>query len=207
MEGGYKVKLERTNPLAVVSREEGIAKSGKKIDEFERSGPIVHRKRFPARRAGERARVPDDHTFRTYFHPLGRICVLICSDAIDINQFLNIIRYNEEAGPLSLNRIFMVIVPTFNQSTFLLDACKDLSALARTNVLVTNALGTLQIPGNPPYTEKLIEGEFFFDGRPLGYLMEKGVATYVPSSDPTVQVFDLNIKFQRDVIRQKVQDS
>ena len=209
IESEYKLRVERSNPLAAPADPPGTPEELRierpaKREEL-RSGPLVHKKRFPARRAGELARVPDDHEFRTYFHPLGRICVLICSDSIDINQFTNIIRYNRDAGPNAINRIFMVIVPTYNQSIFLLNICRDLSAMARTNVLVTNAVGEIIVDFNTGNTDSLPASNLFFDGRPLNALINRKMVSKAECQDSTVDVYDLNIQFQRDVLKRELE--
>lgn len=99
--------------------------------------PIVHRKRFPAKRASEQTRVPPDNQFQIFVTPVGRVAVLICSDVVDMNQFLFISRYNDSAG--KLDRIDYVLVPSWNTSRSLSEMCRELSLVAATTVLVVNA--------------------------------------------------------------------
>jgi hypothetical protein len=99
--------------------------------------PLLYRKRFPARRAGESLRVPPSEEFHVYDLPIGRIAVLICSDVVDINQALTIARRN---GPSEkYDPIDFVLVPSFNESPKLASMCQELSYLARTSVVLVNA--------------------------------------------------------------------
>jgi len=159
IENGWEMKSVRTFPFDPVREI---------IDETIRpgKGPILHKKRFPARRAGECARVPDDNQFRLYRHQFGLICVLICSDVMDMNQFSNIIRLNQDLDMKGIrDRIFMVVVPTYNFSSVLMTACRDLSLFARTNVLVTNARGKRETKPEGKEPQSLPPSEFFFMGR------------------------------------------
>ncbi|MCX7362146.1 MAG: hypothetical protein NTV97_09825, partial [Alphaproteobacteria bacterium] len=101
--------------------------------------PIPHRKRFPAKRDSEQTRVPPDNAFRVFATPVGRVAVLICSDIIDLNQFLLVARYNDSAG--KMDRIDFVLVPSHNTSPKLLQMCQQLSWLAVTTVIIVNANG------------------------------------------------------------------
>jgi hypothetical protein len=196
LEDGYALKVERTAPMA------GGAYRPLTATPPLRSGPIVQKKRFPARRAGERARVPDDHAFRTYFHPLGLICVLICSDSIDLNQFWNIVRINDEAASHGANRVFMVLVPSYNTSPFLETSCRDLSAMARTNVLVTNAVGEVNewTRDNVPYPRPLPPSQLFFDGMGMTTLLEEKIISYIPGADMADLLgIEIDVRRQREI--------
>ena len=135
-------------------------------DPIRHSGPIAHRKRYPARRAGEAARVPDDGYFRLYLSELGYICVLICSDSIDANQALYIVHKNNlRDSQGGRGRIFLVIVPSYTRSNIMLDShCRDLSFEARTIVLVTNALGMYRKRPKPAAPERFPESRIYFNG-------------------------------------------
>ena len=99
--------------------------------------PISHRKRFPAKRASEQTRVPPDNQFRVFATPIGRVAILICSDIVDMNQFLFIARYNDSM--IKVDRIDYVLVPSYNTSQSLVDMCRQLSEIAATTVLLVNA--------------------------------------------------------------------
>lgn len=99
--------------------------------------PITHRKRFPAKRSSEQTRVPPDNEFRVFATPVGRIAILICSDVVDMNQFLFIVRYNDSMA--KVGRIDFVLVPSYNTSSSLVEMCRQLSEIAATTVLVVNA--------------------------------------------------------------------
>lgn len=101
------------------------------------SVPIAHRKRFPAKRANEHTRVPPDNQFRVFGTPVGRVAVLICSDVVDLNQFLFIVRYNDSMG--KADRINYVLVPSYNNSSSLVAMCKQLSEIAAVTVMIVNA--------------------------------------------------------------------
>lgn len=134
-EQDFNLVCERGNPFTQV---ELLTESRR------HSGPIVHKKRFPARRAGEEARVPDDMGFRLYPSKIGFIAVMICSDAIDINQVFYIVRHNENADRArNFDRIALVIIPAYTRSDLLHSSAKDLSELAHTTVFVGNAVGKL----------------------------------------------------------------
>jgi hypothetical protein len=99
--------------------------------------PILLRKRFPARRVGEEARVPAGQVFNVFEREFGRIAVLICSDIIDVNQFLTIMQINRTKG--LHQTIDYVIVPSFNKSRALSNICRHLSAVSSNTVIVVNA--------------------------------------------------------------------
>jgi hypothetical protein len=100
------------------------------------TAPVLHRKRFPARRRGENTRVPSSRDFDIYKLPIGRVANLICSDIVDINQFLSLARYNNANAE---DPIDIVLVPSFNMSDSFNDMCRQLSYLANTVVVVCNA--------------------------------------------------------------------
>lgn len=99
--------------------------------------PIPHRKRFPAKRVSEKTRVPPDNQFRVFATPIGRVAILICSDVVDMNQFLFVAHYNDARG--KVGRIDYVLVPSYNTSPHLVEMCRQLSEIAATTVLAVNA--------------------------------------------------------------------
>lgn len=137
-EQGYVLATEREHPI---TNEIKV-----KPETVSRSGPLVHRKRFPARRVGEATRVPGGLGFRLYPSKIGLIAVMICSDAIDRNQFLYVVRHNSQADAMtSPDRIALVIIPSYTHSELLHTTCKDLSELAQTTVFVGNATGKREL--------------------------------------------------------------
>lgn len=108
--------------------------------------PMLHRKFFPARRAGERARVPDGmefFTYRAHGEQNGlNIGVLICSDILDLNQFLNMARLG--TFRLGRNPLDVILVPSYNTSEKLVTMCRELSMLASTCVAFVNANPTFE---------------------------------------------------------------
>lgn len=165
-ENGYTLVSERGNPIT--------DKVGVVSQELERSGPLVHKKRFPARRAGEKASVPSDLGFRLYPSKIGLIAVLICSDAIDLNQVLYIVRHNQDADfSRNFERIGLVVVPAYTRSEFLHTACRDLSDLAKTTVFVGNATGQLPT-ANRLHTTKLPAPKLFQSGKDEDQLLKTG---------------------------------
>lgn len=165
----YVLVSERENPIS--TKRKTVEKSAP------RSGPLVHKKRFPARRIGERARVPASPQFRMYPSKIGMIAVLICSDAIDQNQFWYIVRHNARAKPTkNFARIGLVIVPSYTHSDLLHTTCKDLSALANTTVFVGNASGTVARM-NPDFTDRMPQSQLFQCGKNEDELLEAGQVT------------------------------
>lgn len=116
-----------------------INKADKIIDRKEVGPNATYLKKYPARRAYEAARVPTDSVFRVYNTFFGKIVTMICSDVLDANQCLRIVKHNLRKEALPLARIYLVLVPSYNHSTDLLKACQDLSKEAMVNVLVVNA--------------------------------------------------------------------
>lgn len=201
LESNYFLERMREDPFGSMRSLKYDLVDGHSAERLQGRGPIAHKKKFPARRAGERARVPDDQNFRLYKNELGYVSVLICSDAVDINQAANIVRINRAADDASLfERINLVIVPAFNKSELLFDACRDLSAMARTNVLVTNAKGNFADPKTPGRPRSMPESELFFDGYSSWQLGQKNmVETRQPFTD--VKTFTIDLEFQRAVLK------
>jgi predicted amidohydrolase len=98
------------------------------------NAPILYRKRFPARKVGEQTRVPTGREFNIFKCSFGKVVVLICSDVLDINQFLTIVRES-----LAARDFDFVLIPAYNPATSFNDICRDLSNLAATTVVVANA--------------------------------------------------------------------
>ena len=98
--------------------------------------PIIYRKRFPARRVEEETRVPAGQEFNIFQTEFGRLSVLICSDVLDVNQFLAVIRRNRVQDRQL--HIDFVLVPSFNESPLFPEMCRELSAAAGATVIVAN---------------------------------------------------------------------
>lgn len=193
LEDGWRLNTTRTDPLKDPKKESPETLVG--------AGPLVHKKRFPTRRAGERARVPADIGFRLYRHELGLISVIVCSDAVDINQFTNIVRLNDDAdNQEGFQRIFLVLVPTYNFSGVLLDACRDLSLSARCNVLITNARG--ESDGKMDYRTRELHGpQLFFMGRNLRELKRtKNKVVISQNETEGVVIFDIDLHKQNEIL-------
>ncbi len=146
--------------------------------------------------------MPEAHGFRLYRHPLGLISVLICSDALDINQFSNIVRFNNDADNKEENeRIFMVMIPAYNFSKILLDACRDLSLSARTNVLVTNASGESNLSRSSVRRKSLPPSELYFMGRPSSELVDSDVGIISKESKTgDLWVIDIDLRKQAEIL-------
>jgi len=101
------------------------------------STPILYRKRFPARKLGEQTRVPNGLEFNVFERPFGKIGLLICSDVLDLNQFLRLIRES-----VSFHQGFeFILIPSYSprgERTFE-TVCEELSYLTGTAVVVTCA--------------------------------------------------------------------
>lgn len=167
-EQSYVLAAERGNPITSEVKT-------KPPKDTPRTGPLVHKKRFPARRAGEAARVPGGLGFRLYPSRIGLIAVIICSDVIDLNQFYYIVSHNQKADPMThYDRIGLVIVPAYNHSELLLTTCRDLSALAQTTVFVGNAIGQLPTP-NKLHTFSMPPSAIFQGGSKQSELEAVGI--------------------------------
>lgn len=99
--------------------------------------PVLYRKRFPARRRMEYTRIPSNFEFHTFNIDDVCIAVMICSDAVDLNQFFNLARINIVENVKE--KIDIVLIPSFNQSPKLVSMCRELSFLTRTVVAFVNA--------------------------------------------------------------------
>lgn len=100
------------------------------------TSPIHYRKRYPARSVGEETRVPAGMDFDSYALPVGRIGVAICSDVVDLNQFLSLARYNLGNPALAID---MLLVPSFNRNPDFVSMCRELSHLSGATVVTVNA--------------------------------------------------------------------
>jgi predicted amidohydrolase len=103
--------------------------------------PLLHRKRFPARKAGEICRVPSEMKFYTYNFRGSKISVLICSDIVDLNQFMHLVTINMAKN--SLDPIDVILVPAYNLSEIHKSMCRELSFMAATTVVFVNANGEM----------------------------------------------------------------
>jgi len=99
--------------------------------------PILYQKRFPARRAGESTRIPHGQAIDVFNMPFGRVGVFICSDVLDLNQFLAISNRNRAAN--RHNPLDLILIPSLNTSPKLASMCRELSFLATTTVVMVNA--------------------------------------------------------------------
>lgn len=99
--------------------------------------PILYQKRFPARRAGEATRIPHGQAIDVFNMPFGRIGVFICSDVLDLNQFLAITNRNRAAN--RHNPLDFILIPSLNTSPKLASMCRELSFIATTTVIMVNA--------------------------------------------------------------------
>lgn len=97
-------------------------------------GPVLYRKRFPARKIGEQTRVPPGRDFNVFKCGFGNVLVLICSDVLDINQFMTIIQQSLEHKDFDY-----ILIPAYNPGASFNKICRDLSFLAATTVIVANA--------------------------------------------------------------------
>ncbi|WP_372785293.1 hypothetical protein [Phenylobacterium sp.] len=96
--------------------------------------PVQYRKRFPARKIGEQTRVPEGQGLNIFKTGFGNVLVLICSDILDINQFMTIIQQSLEHKDFDY-----ILVPAYNPGKSFNKICRDLSDLAATTVIVANA--------------------------------------------------------------------
>lgn len=118
--------------------------------------PILYRKRFPARKIGENARVPPRREVNVFECAFGKVLVLICSDLLDLNQFLMIVREGIEKRDFDY-----IVVPSYNPGRSFGTICRDLSGLAATTVIVASAADK---------TVKLTPSEVYVCGEAAGEL-------------------------------------
>lgn len=98
--------------------------------------PFRQFKRSPARKMGEQLWQPRKLDLTFYETILGRIGVLICSDAYDPSIIFEIFRNSEEH---STRRLDFILVPSYNKSQRLISSCKTLSYLANTVVFYVDS--------------------------------------------------------------------
>ena len=99
--------------------------------------PVLYRKRYPARRVQEYARIPSNFEFHTFDIEGVNIALMICSDVVDLNQMFNLASIN--AGREGVKRIDIILVPSFNRSAKLVSMCRELSFLTGAIVVYNNA--------------------------------------------------------------------
>lgn len=99
------------------------------------NSPILYRKRFPAQKIGEHTRVPAGREFNTYERSFGNVGLLICSDVLDLNQFMMLVRQGLEPH----KGCDFLIVPAYNRGDSFIKMCRDLSYMAATIVVLVNA--------------------------------------------------------------------
>jgi predicted amidohydrolase len=127
--GGTEVRVEHRE-----TSDSGVIYSApKKIPERVRA-PVMYRKRFPARKVGEQTRVPAGQGINIFECDFGKVMVLICSDVLDLNQFMMIVREN-----ILERDIDFIVIPAYNPAESFHDICRDLSALSGATVIVANA--------------------------------------------------------------------
>lgn len=109
------------------------------------STPIIYRKRFPARKLGEQARVPDGQEFNVFERKFAKIGLLICSDTLDLNQFLQLVRESVDF----YEGFEIILIPSYSpkgRGTFE-TMCEELSYLTGTAVVTTCAANSLAARG------------------------------------------------------------
>lgn len=166
--------------------------------------PAIYRKRFPAQKLGEQVRTPAGRKVDVFHSGVGNILVLICSDVLDLNQFLMIVHENQNQPDYDC-----ILIPSYNPSPMFSDLCRDLSAFAATTVIVANARDSSRrdFPPSEIYvcgdnTEELNSSSF--DER-HGVLLKKQSK---PVGASELTYFELNkerLKNARDVHRTRMQ--
>jgi hypothetical protein len=132
----YPWGTNRTEVMASTSDDIGNDEQDVKSKVEKLNAPVLYRKRFPARRVGESTRVPATMNVDVYETSFGRVAIMLCSDVLDLNQFMAIRRHNanSQRGPIDF-----VLVPSYNRSTKLASMCRELSYAARCAVVLVNA--------------------------------------------------------------------
>ncbi len=184
-----------TDGVKVEVADEWLDAKEKGEEIVQQTPPVTLRKRFPARRAGEVTRTPPQPTFDVFFTEFGRVGVLICSDIVDLNQFLTVARWNTPTDKYA--NIDYILVPSYNDSKKLVSMCQELSYIAATTVIVTNAN-----PGNADFPET----QLFCCGLGIPDLAQlsalKSMVTVhqqtVSFSGAVLNIFDIDIKRARN---------
>jgi predicted amidohydrolase len=97
---------------------------------------IEHRKLTSADAAGETVRAGGNFRYAIYETELGRLGILICKDAYDLNVFC---RYALTGSARSTERVpDLILVPAYSRAS-LADACRELSYFARTTIAYVDA--------------------------------------------------------------------
>lgn len=96
-----------------------------------------YRKRVAAGGLGETLTQVTDATLPYFGTSLGKIAVLICIDAFDPGVIMSIV-----ASSRGIDRVGMILVPSYNPSERLVQSCQQLSYLANCCVVYVNAMAT-----------------------------------------------------------------
>lgn len=150
-------------------------------DPLQFSAPIIYKKRNPARSIGEISRIPPRADFQIFERRIGHVAILMCSDILDINQFLGVSRMNLNSPELP--SIDYILVPSFNKGKKLPDYCKELSELASAMVINVNAN-----TNDPTFTDTAVH----LCGMDVPELLRERVLV----SDPNVRRMDLPSRAQ-----------
>ena len=106
-------------------------------------------------------------------------------------------RINREADKAgATDRVRLVVVPAYNFSTVFLDACRDLSLSARTNVLVTNAAGKAISKSQPNGEKCLPDSKLFFLGREYCEMKEHGIEMIIAELREDLWIIDIDLARQ-----------
>ncbi len=170
---------------------------------FEVDIPIVHKKRHPARSIGEVTRVPSQPDLAIFEREKGTIAILICSDIIDLNQFIALARANLNATGRA--QVDYVLVPSFNTSRIIGELCRELSLWSAAIVVNVNANHT---EANFPNTSLYLCGKEVEELRALSIITAHDVAPIdLPSgAKSTLNSFELDLR-RSDRLRKSMLNS
>lgn len=134
--------------------DEGELERSTKYVDRDVEAPIFYQKRYPARKVGERTRVPTGWDFNIFTRSFGQLGVAICSDIVDLNQFGMFIRegFDPHKG------YDIILIPAYNAGSSFGPICRDLSYMSATAVVVVNA--------RDPWKQELPASEIYVCGEP-----------------------------------------
>lgn len=132
-----------------------IERTTKTIDR-DVTSPVFYQKRYPARKVGERTRVPTGWDFNIFTRNFGHLGVAICSDIVDLNQFGMFIRegFDPHKG------YDFILIPAYNAGASFGPICRDLSYMSATAVIAVNARDSWK-------GDELPASEVYICGEPL----------------------------------------
>ena len=132
--------------------------------------------------------------FRT---SIGQVCVLTGRELFDVNRLAYISEFNRRADLESRpERISLILVPSYTASELAIETCQNLSSLARTNVLFSNASGIISSSIEDSTRQRVLPlSRLFFCGFTEKEMQDSGFITS-KSLEQNLVEFDLDLMSQ-----------